>query len=363
MANPFPPRPAQPVTASDVRRALLLIGLLILGLVLLPSAVRQWTDWLWFRDLGFERVLVTRIVAQWAIGSLAAVIAFVTLYGNARLAMRGAALDHVLSMQPGMTPDLRALSAGVSRAATALLLPASGFVAIFVGLGAAAAWQTVLGFIHRQPFGATDPIFGRDIAYYVFTMPLLEVGLGLATLIALLSAFAAAFIYLTRGYLRRAARGFFIDPAAGIHLATIIAVLLVLSAIRTRFVGIPSLLMSRHTPLFGASYADLHVSLPIMNGLAILALIAAVVVLGASLRGRNFGVAAQAIAVYIGASILGALIPVGYQRVVVQANELSRETPQILHHIQATRKAWGIDSVERRELQAEAQLTPADIAA
>jgi uncharacterized protein len=362
MTHPFRPRPAPP-SARDVRRALLLFGLIILALVLLPATIRQWTDWLWFRDLGFERVMVTRLVGQLVIGLIAGVAAFVALYASARVSLRGAALDHVLSTPSGARDDLRALTAAVSRLAGAALLPASALMALFVGLGASKAWQSVLAFLHRQPFGVVDPIFERDISYYVFTVPLLEIALGIATLIAMVAALAAAVVYLTRGHLRRAARGLFIDPSAGTHLGAIVAILLLLSAVRIWFVAIPSLLLARHTPLFGASFADLHVSLPIMRGLAVLALLAAIAILWGSMGGRNFALAARALAIYIGASIVGALIPAGYQRIVVQANELSRETPQILHHIQATRQAWGIDSVDRRELQAEARLTPADIAA
>ncbi|MGH7636828.1 MAG: UPF0182 family protein, partial [Gemmatimonadaceae bacterium] len=66
----------------------------------------------------------------------------------------------------------------------------------------------------------------------------------------------------------------------------------------------------------------------------------------------------------IGAAVLfGGVVPALYQRLVVQPNELTRETPQIEHHIQATRRAWGLDNVEERELTADRQLTLRDIEA
>ena len=362
--GPFRPgfRHTNPPSPGSIRRTLLVFALGIIGIVLLPAGFRQLADWLWFQDLGFERVFLTRIGAQWAVGVAAGLLAFGVLYTSVRMSLRGVALDQVIAIPQG-AEALRALSVASARLIGAVALPITAIIGLFVGVATTNAWQIVLGFIHRQPFGTVDPIFSRDISYYVFTLPVFEVVIGLLTFIALLATAAAALVYLMRGHVRRAARGFFIEPSAGIHLGVLIAALLVLGALRLHFVSIPSLLLSGHTPLFGASYADLHVSLPIMRGLTVLALAAAAVVIAGSFRGRNFGLAAQAVAVYLGASLLGAVIPVAYQRLVVQANELSRESAQILHHIEATRRAWGIDSVDRRELQAEAQLTPADIAA
>jgi uncharacterized membrane protein (UPF0182 family) len=68
------------------------------------------------------------------------------------------------------------------------------------------------------------------------------------------------------------------------------------------------------------------------------------------------------LAAVIGAAVLlGGIVPGAFQRLVVQPNELERETPQIRHHIAATRAAWGIDAVERRELNAARQLTVRDL--
>jgi uncharacterized membrane protein (UPF0182 family) len=57
------------------------------------------------------------------------------------------------------------------------------------------------------------------------------------------------------------------------------------------------------------------------------------------------------------------IVPAAYQKLVVSANELTRETPYIRRHIEATRKAWGLDKVEGRDLSGEVQLTNANIKA
>src|SRR5919112_4714769 len=74
-------------------------------------------------------------------------------------------------------------------------------------------------------------------------------------------------------------------------------------------------------------------------------------------------VAARVVAGYAALVVLSVLVPAAYQRLVVQANELSYETPQIAHHIKATRDAWGIADVQLHDLGAATELTPEMIAA
>src|SRR5690349_17746003 len=66
------------------------IVLLVLVLVL-PSITARLADWLWFREIGYQRVFFTKIVAQWSIALLSGAIAFAVLYGNARYALHGLA--------------------------------------------------------------------------------------------------------------------------------------------------------------------------------------------------------------------------------------------------------------------------------
>src|SRR6185503_940738 len=67
------------------------IGALLVAFVLVPAVATRYTDWLWYRDVGFERVFLTMIAAQWTLGLVAGVLGFVALYVNARIALRGVA--------------------------------------------------------------------------------------------------------------------------------------------------------------------------------------------------------------------------------------------------------------------------------
>jgi uncharacterized membrane protein (UPF0182 family) len=198
----------------------------------------------------------------------------------------------------------------------------------------------------------------------VFSLPAIAAVLDYVSTMLVLGGLIALPIYLARSaILARPGWRIVIEPVAAIHLAVVAASLLVIAALRIHFVRIPSLVLSQHTPLFGASYTDLTARLPALRLLGVVALVCAAFVIWGGVRGRLVRVGGRAVAAYFIVALLAALVPAMYQRLVVQANELTRESPQIVHHIRATRQAWGVEAVDRRELGGESQLTPAVIAA
>jgi uncharacterized membrane protein (UPF0182 family) len=235
---------------------------------------------------------------------------------------------------------------------------------VLVALVAATEWRTIAQFYHRTPFGITDPVFGRDVAYYVFTMPVIEGALGYATLALVIASTVIAIpIYFARGEIERTwpvRLGALAEP----HVAVLGALLIVLGGLHLLLVAVPSLLHASHAALQGASYTDLNVRIITLRILAVLAFISAGIVLWRARRGDFVRAAGMTLGGYVAVLIvLVAVFPAVFQRLIVQPNELAREAPQILHHISATRQAWGLDSVERRELGAQQQLTIQDIEA
>jgi hypothetical protein len=335
----------------------LLVGFAILFLFLSPL-VRLLAEWPWYTALGYGRVFGTRWLASPLVGVGTGAIAFAFLYANLRFAQRGVVPNPILlGSNTGATLD-------VTRLARRLALPAALVLALFMGLIVSTAWVPVLEFLHQTPFGVTDPVFGRDLAYYVFTLPVVTGVLALLTMLGTLSVLACGAIYVLRRDVVVYRRTLTIEPAARLHLALLLALLFVLTALRVYFVRLPGTLYSTTGPLFGASYADLHGTIIGLWLTAIAALAgAALVLLGAQSKrlGRNV---ILAIAIYFGVSLLGVVIyPALLERLVVAPNELAKETPQLRRHIDATRRAWRLDSVQTRDLSGEARLTERDIEA
>jgi uncharacterized membrane protein (UPF0182 family) len=341
--------------------------LIISGIVLLlgiPAIATAVTDWLWFREIGFERVFTLKITAQIFLGSVAFILGFTALYGSARLALRGLerSAESILVLAEG---GVQMRAKFLVRVAQALALPASLVLSFLLATGLASRWRTLIQFWYRTPFGNVDPIFGRDIAYYVFTLPALQVALdwiwGLIFIALLLVTIP---IYVVRGDIGFRLGRLRIDQQAEWHLAAIAALWLGLAALRSWMIGMPGVLFGTHAPLQGANWTDLHVRLPGMQVMAVLLLVGAVAMLWGARRGI---LARIAVIVVVGNFVLSALVnglvPSVVQRLVVQPNELAKESAQIVHHIAATRRAWSLDSVERRELEGDQQLTARDIAA
>ena len=349
------------------RRPLVIAILVVLALFfVLPTLTTRLADWLWFREIGFERVFLTKIAAQWAIGGAAWAIAFAVLYGNARYALQGfdPTREPPHDYLGGFGAIEPAVRAAIERGAKVLALPWTALLALFVALGMASQWNTVLQAIHRTSFGRVDAVFGRDVGYYVFVLPAIELVVGFAFALLVLSLLLVALpIHLVRTQVGRVGQRFVIRPRAQSHLAVLAGVLLLVIAARTELVRIPGVLFGDHLPLVGANYVDLHVRIPALHLLAIAALAGALLIAWGGLRGRLVPVALRVVIVYALLVAAATIIPAAYQRLVVQPNELARETPQIVRHIRATREAWGLDSVEVRELSGESRLTPAIVAA
>ena len=362
-------RPLRPIRAGHdskvPRSAILLIAIVLVLLAFLPFLAGRLADWLWYREIGFERVFLTKVVAQWVLGVPTALLAFAVLYANARVAMSGdpgPARPPVTRMRTGA--DMReAAQALLARGMEWLALPATAVLSVVFGLAAASQWRTLLQAVYGTPFGVADPVFGRDVGYYVFTLPAIELVTGLLFGLVLLALVAVVLpIHVFRGEIQGSPRGVSIGPRAQTHLAVLAGLLLLLTAARIHFVRIPGLLFGNHLPLTGANYVDLHTRLPALHVLSVVAFAGALLILWGGARGRLVPMAARVVVGYVVVWVLATLIPATYQRLVVQPNELARETPQILNHIRATRQAWGLEGIEEHELVTDTRLTPALIA-
>jgi len=329
------------------------------GLFFFPSLISLLVDWWWFQEIGYQvvytRELTTRVLLFLVVGGLTAGL----LYLNLRIAQRGLVPYPVVLRFVQSAPRV-----DITRPLRRLSLPVSLFLGLLAGLAATPAWDLVLQVIYATPFGTRDPIFSRDIGFYVFALPGLSAALGFLSGLVLTSLLLLVPVYGLRGDIVLRPRGLGLEPAAGLHLATLLAVFFILTALRLWLVDIPSLLYSTTGPLVGASYTDLHASLPALRVSAIVAVLAAVAVMIGGMRRQLPRYALLAIGGYLALGFVGrGLFPLFIQKFVVAPTELTRETPYLRYHIAATRQAWGIDSVETRELKGGADLTLADIKA
>ena len=342
------------------RLALILGMVAVLALLLVvPALLGLLTDWWWFQEIGYQVVFTRQLTTQVLLFVAAGTFAFCTLYANLRIAQRGVVPFPVLVQVGTPMPQL-----DLTGALRRISLPVALVIGLLAGFGATPLWEMTLQALNRTPFGTVDPVFSRDVGFYVFTLPAIAAVVAFLSGLALVALLLLAFVYFLRSDVIVRPRFLRIERSAGIHLAALIATLLILTAVRLWLVDSANLLYSSTGPLIGASYTDLMAHLPALRLSAIVAVAAAAVVVAGALRGRLPLYAIFAVGGYVVVSLLGrGLFPMVMQKFVVAPTELTRETPYLRAHIAATRQAWGLDSVVVRELGGEALLTLADLRA
>ena len=333
------------------------LGVLALTILLfLPAIAGLMTDWYWFTAIGFESVFLKAIGTKLGLGLLVGLLAFVFLFMNLRIAQRGVspAILHITGQRGKAQLD-------ITRVLRTASLPVAAALALMLGGAASGEWLTLLEFLNRTPFGEVDPVFGRDIGYYLFSLPAFSLLLGLVMGALVIALFATVPLYVLRRDIVFQGRRIIIEQSAEMHIGLLVAALFVTTAANLSFVRTPSLVYSTSGPLFGASYTDLAVQAPLYGVLTAIAVLGAVAVLvGARSRSlvRNTVIAGG---LYIAVALAGIVIASTVHRFSVLPNELVKESPQLQNHITATNRAWGLDEVEVRDLAGEATLTSADL--
>lgn len=344
-------------------------GLILLAAVLLfavPSATIYYTDWLWFKELGYQGVFLRTLNAQAVVFTATFVIAFLFLFLNLKVARRALSRPQFVL---GTTEDGRPIVIE-SRMLANLLLPGALIVSFGLALSASNNWLQWLSALNAVPFGDKDVLFGRDVAFYVFQMPVLDMVRQQALVLAVLALGASGFLYLLSGNIVMEPRhGVAFWPRLNLastarrHLSLLLALLLALMAWGT-WLELPRTLITGAVTnvVFGASYTDVYARVPFLRvGLVVMSL--------ASLLSFWQAFAPQrwllplAIGAYVVVSTAGGLYASFVQRFVVTPNEQTTEQPYILNNIAATRKSYALDRVEERPLSGDASLSADDIIA
>lgn len=324
---------------------------------LVPSALDFVVDWLWFGEVGYRQVYSTELTAK-AIGfSAAFILAMAWFTANVRFALASVSLAPLtFTTREGFTVALPTRDQ-IRPLVMLLAVVAAFLIASFVS----SEWMTLLSWINQVPFGKPDPILGYDAAFYVFTLPALELIRGVMLGLVLLAAAGVIGMYIVAGQASLTPFGLRIEPHARRHLTWLAAALFLVLAFGAWLSRLQELIEPSGI-IQGASYADVYGRMPAALAVAAAAVVAAGLCVSAASSASNrrllFAVAIYAVALFGGETYADML-----QRFAVSPNEQVRETPFIEYNIAATRDALALNSVEERNLPGDATLTRADIEA
>ena len=338
------------------RGALILAALTLF--FLLPSAAGFYTDWLWFNEVGYQAVFSRRLSVQFGIGTSVFLISFIVLWVNMTIALASLTQPYVMFGATAQGQPVLFNRQQVRRVATLVASLAS----LVLALPASSEWLAVLQFQASMPFGERDPIFGRDIGFYVFKLPVYDFARSTLLALVLLSLALSAGIYVLAGAAGLGSRGISTSYSrARRHLSLLAAILFAVMAAGT-WIELAQILTTPANIIQGASYVDVYARMPLLRfTIVVLFVGSGLAVLHAWTRRR--WPLLVAVAAYLAVWVGGAIYAAAVQRIVVAPNEQVRELPYIEYNIAATRKAFALDRVEERELSGDAALSRADIAA
>jgi uncharacterized membrane protein (UPF0182 family) len=335
-------------------RSLLVLAFVALFFVL-PSSATLVADWLWFGEVGYQSVFLATVTAQWGIGVAVFLIALAWLVGHLRYALKAASSAPAsFTTREGFTIVLPTRDQ-IRPLATA----AAAIVAALIGLYASSRWMTVLAWWQQQPFAASDPLLGRNAAFYVFTLPFLDLVRGVAFALVILAAVGSGALYTFAGELALTPFGVRMGPSVRRHGGVLAACAFVVLAVGA-WLDQSRQLVTVAGIIQGASYADVHARMPAALFVAAVAIVSAILSLVYA-SGRARWAFAAAVGVYALAAIGAGVYAAALQRFVVAPNEQVREAPYIAHNIAGTRHGFALDRIEERELSGDAVLTRADV--
>ena len=348
-------------TTNNERRGLSFIVFVgIIGFSVARAIATFFTNYLWFDSVNLNSVWIKILLTKGALVGATSLLAFIFIFTNLRLAVRATPVMDIFESFESQDP-LSRFRAWTNERFLRYRLWGSIGLSLFLGAGASQLWEQVLLFLNQQSFGITDPVFQADVSRYVFGLPLYRLFVSWGFQLVIFTSLIIVLFFVATGALQlRQGRLPEVSSGAKAHLSVLLAFIAILKAFAYRLDSM-ELLYSPRGKVFGASYTDVIAHLPALNLLILISLFGAVLLL-VNIKRRGWLLPATAISLWLSVSIIvGGLVPAAIQRFRVVPDELNKELPYVENHIDYTRLAYGLDSIEEKSFAASPDLSQNDI--
>ncbi len=344
--------------------------LLIIIIAALAGISGLFEDWLWFTDLGYKTLfwtpIISKVIIQLINGSILFLIIAGTLFSgrHAFATFYNESFRNRIRLVEEVNRPAQALS---QRKVTIGLLIISAVVSILVSfIVGFTSWLDVLAFINSSSFNYVDPLFNKDISFYVFQLPFLHaIYNAFFPPIFILTVFTAVFYGVTRVIKINSFRfwrknAIVMSSTARRHLGILLTIIFALKAFGY-YLDTFGLVYSQSGHVSGAGFTDVHISLPILRILMVISIAAFIFSLAAFvIRDTRLLTVPIPILLLFSIVIYGILPPV-VQSLIVIPNELQKESPYIGNEIELTRFAYGLDRIKEQDYSGTKPLTAADL--
>lgn len=339
---------------------LVVLAVLIFFLAIILPFAGFYTDALWYNHLGFQNLFWKTFWAKILMVVIFGAAFFILMYGNIWLARRippkqsidteGSPLESVLIKARGAWSKV--ISIGV--------LIFSILAAFFAGLGWGGKWDLVLKFLNHASVGTKDPLFHKDIGFYMFSYPFQRAVVDWLLSSLFFVLIVVAVVYIFDGGIRLKRGPDMLAPHVKAHLSVMIGAIFLVKAWSYRL-NMYELLFSKRGVVYGAGYTDVHAQMYALWIMFILALICAVILL-ANIWYKGWLLPAVAIGSLIVVTILaGTVYPLIIQTYGVKPNEREKEAKYIKYNIDYTRQAYKINEVQVKPFAGDQELYAEDI--
>ena len=319
-----------------------------------------YTDYQWFRANNGKEIFLTLFFSKFNIGLLFTIV-FVALFLLNFLIIRllggkGRIFTH------NILDKLKIPVLGSSRRLLFFIIMA-GVVAFGVIMGSAASayWKECLIYMNSLPFEGfpTDPVFSKDIGFFIFSMPFYRFLFGWAMSAFICIAIFSVIFHLLNGGIRLEG-GISFSLFSRTHISILLGIIVLINGIGYRLSAY-DLLLQETEKFFGAGYTAVHANILAYNVSMILSFIAAAF-LFANIVLKSFKLPVFVLVILLPLYfVIGVIAPSVLQRFVVVPNELDKERPFIMNNINFTRLAYDIARVKEIDFANKKNLTYANI--
>ncbi|MEJ6950580.1 UPF0182 family membrane protein [Natronospora cellulosivora (SeqCode)] len=335
-------------------------------LIFFSSGTKVYTDWLWFQNLDlsgtFYTMFFTNFILRIIIGFIFAGFIYLNLSFTRKPLLSFLQIKKEDNVESIFTNQNDSILKYLDKSKlNYIFIFASVILGFLFSSNRPDLWEIVLKYINQTPFEFVDPIFGKDIAFYVFSLPLFNYIREIILVLVVITLIVITSLYiLASGINSLQDLKFKLTTRAKAHMTTLVTLFLLLKAWDYRL-SMYNLLYSTDGVVFGAGYTDINANLLGLRILFVLVILIAIILL-INLFRKSYTLIVWCLGFWLLASIVfGGIYPGIIQHYRVRPNERNMESEYISHNIEMTLKAYNLHNIEERSFDVDNNLTADDL--
>ena len=313
-----------------------IVFFLIISILILNYIRMIYTDYLWYEQLGFESILLkevfTKLILIFSGWFIASSFLGINIYFANKISNGPIEYD--------VDGSILNLYKKITFWVYLVIILLFGLIA---GLILSGSWLEILMFFNFQEFNELDPVFGRDISFYVFQLPVFHIIQGWVLTISILSLIITGAVYLINSVIRGVK--FEMNSSNWVQISLILAFIMFILSIGN-FLSRWDIPLTEGGLVDGALYTDINIKKTGLLVLSIVGIIISCILLANIYIKNNKIVFGSIISWFVLLTIVTILLPMSIQRFVVRPAEYVKEAEYISRNIEFTKKAFGLNNIE-----------------